>query len=90
MVTSHAGYMILRLRRYPAWRVTVNGRIATNLSRRGDGLTVVPVPEGPVELKADWTTTGDVILGRVLRVLVLLLLGALWLVERRICRRRIS
>ena len=87
-VTSHAGYLVLRLRSYPAWRVTVNGRVATNLPRRGDGLTVVPVPQGSVDLKADWTTTGDVIVGRWLSVLVLLLLTALCFVERRVSRRR--
>ncbi len=89
-VTSHAGYLILRLRSYPAWRVTVNGRVVTNLPRRGDGLTVVPVPQGPVDLRADWTTTGDVIVGRWLSVLVLLLLTALWILERRVSRCRFS
>ena len=89
-VTSHAGYLILRLRSYPAWRVTVNGRIPTNLPRRGDGLTVVPVPQGSVDLTADWITTDDVIVGRWLSVLVLLLLTALCFLERRISRLRFS
>ena len=68
-VTSRAGYLILRLRSYPAWRVTVNGRLAANLPSRADGLMAVPVPEGSVDLKVDWMTTEDVIVGRWLSVL---------------------
>ena len=85
-ITSDAGYLILRLRSYPAWRITVNGLPATNLPKRADGLIAVPVPEGPVDLKVDWTTTNDVILGRCLSVLTLLLLTTLGLLERKLAR----
>lgn len=63
-VTDHAGYLVLRLTRYPAWQVTVNGRAAQNPHKRDDGLLAVPVPAGPVALSADWTTTPDVVAGR--------------------------
>jgi hypothetical protein len=89
-VTSHAGYLILRLRSYPAWRVTVNGRLAANLPRRADALMAVPVPQGSVDLKVDWTTTDDVIVGRSLSVLSLLLLTALYFLERKLSRPRFS
>jgi hypothetical protein len=89
-VTSHAGYLILRLRSYPAWRVTVNGLLATNLPRRPDGLMAVPVPEGSVDMKVDWTTTDDVIAGRWLSVLSLLLLSGLCFLERKLSRARFS
>jgi hypothetical protein len=85
-VTSHAGYLILRLRSYPAWRITVNGQLATNLPKRADGLVAVPVPQGPVDLKVDWTTTTDVIIGRCLSLLSLLSLTALGLLERKLAR----
>jgi hypothetical protein len=78
----HAGYLILRLRTYPAWRITVNGRPASSLSRE-DGLTVIPVPKGPVDISADWTVTPDVHTGRWISGLALLLLAALGLFERR-------
>jgi uncharacterized membrane protein len=78
----HAGYLILRLRAYPAWRITVNGRPASTLGRE-DGLTVVPVNQGSAEIDADWTTTRDVLAGRWLSALALFLVTALWFCERR-------
>ena len=59
--TGQAGYLILRLRSYPAWRVMVNGRLIAGLPKRDDGLMAVPVPKGPVDLSVDWTTTPDVV-----------------------------
>jgi len=90
MDAGRAGYMVLRLRRYPAWRVTVNGRQAVNLPMRADGLIAVPVPQGPVDLKVDWTTAGDVIAGRWLSGLAVLLLTAVGFLERRLSRPRAS
>ena len=89
-VTPHPGYLILRLRIYPAWRVLVNGRPAGPLPQRDDGLMAVPVPEGPVDLRVDWTTTSDAIAGRWLSVLALLLLTVLWFLERKLARPRLS
>lgn len=77
------GFLVLRLRTYPAWRVRVNGKPAADLPERDDGLMAVPVPEGPVDLTVDWTTTPDVIAGRFLSCLSLIALAGLYLVERR-------
>jgi hypothetical protein len=82
-VLPRAGTLILRLRRYPAWRVAVNGRSADSLPWRDDGLMAVPVPRGAVTLTVDWTTTPDVIAGRWLSVLAVLLLAGVWLLERK-------
>jgi hypothetical protein len=89
-VIRHEGYLILRLRSYPAWRVAVNGRSVGSLPRRDDGLMAVPVPQGNVELNVDWTTTPDAIAGRWLSALTVLLLTGLWLLERKLCRPRLS
>ena len=78
----HAGALILRLRTYPAWHITVNGKPAAQLAEREDGLAVVAVPQGQVELDADWTTTSDVRAGRWLMLLALVLLASLWVFER--------
>lgn len=88
-VAARDGYMILRLRSYPAWRVTVNGQRATNLPAREDGLMAVPVSQGPVDLMVDWTTTADVIAGRYVSLMALLALAALGLVERRPIGKRL-
>ncbi len=77
-----AGFLVLRLRSYPAWRITVNGRVLDQgkLQARQDGLLSVPISQGAFEVTVDWTTTPDVLLGRWLSVLALLaLLGVAWL-----------
>ncbi|MGA9670075.1 MAG: 6-pyruvoyl-tetrahydropterin synthase-related protein [Terracidiphilus sp.] len=88
--TSSAGFLILRLRSYPAWQVMLNGRRVAAMPARADGLMVVPVPRGAVELTADWTTTPDVVAGRWLSGLVLVLITGLCLLERKLSRPRLS
>jgi hypothetical protein len=83
---SQAGYLILRLRSYPAWRVEVNDRPTADLPQRGDGLIAVPVRKGPVDLTVDWTATPDAVAGRWVSGQALLLLAAVWLLERRLQR----
>jgi hypothetical protein len=75
-----SGYLVLRLRRYPAWSVTVNGARVTDLGRRDDGLMVVPVAAGAVDVRADWQATPDVRAGRWISVTAFALTAALGLV----------
>jgi len=84
------GYLVLRLRRYPAWRVTLNGKAAATFDNRDDGLIAVAVEQGPVRLTIDWTTTGDVIAGRWLSGFALLLLAGLGWMELRLARPHLS
>jgi hypothetical protein len=79
----HAGYLILRLVSYPAWRIRVNGRPTEPTDPRDDGLIAVPVPQGPIDLAIDWTTTPDVTAGRSVSVAAILLLIALGWLERK-------
>jgi len=81
--TAHAGYLVLRLRGYPAWRVKVNGRAVDSLPFRKDGLMAVPVPQGAVDVRVDWTTTKDVVAGRWLSALSVLALTGVCLLGRR-------
>jgi len=82
-VLSHAGFVILRLRSYPAWQLKINGSPIPPQPRRDDGLMVVPVRPGTVDLTADWTATPDVVASRWLTALAVLLLAGLWFVERK-------
>jgi hypothetical protein len=75
----HAGTLILRLRKYPAWHIRVNGQPASESTPRDDGLIDLAVPEGPVEVTVDWTTTPDVWVGRWLSIVALLVLTAVCL-----------
>ena len=89
-VTPHAGYLILRLRTFPAWNVQVNGRPATFAPARDDGLMAVSVPQGSVDLTVDWTTTPDILVGRWLSGLALIFVTALCVLERRWGKARLS
>jgi hypothetical protein len=87
-VAARSGFMILRLVSYPAWQITVNGRVTAPADPRDDGLIAVPVPQGPVEVKADWITTSDVVAGRCVSGLALLLLAGLGFAERKLSRQQ--
>jgi len=43
----------------------------------------VPVPEGRINIAADWTTTGDVLTARLVSLAALALTAVLWLPTRR-------
>jgi hypothetical protein len=81
---AHAGYLVLRLLSFPAWRIRVNGQLLTALPRRDDGLIAVPVPQGPVDVTVDWTTSPDVVAGRWTSALALLLLLVCGWLERSV------
>jgi hypothetical protein len=68
----------------------VNGLQAANLPARADGLIAIPVSQGTVEVKADWTTTPDVIAGRCVTCAALLMVVSLSLLEHRFSRTRPS
>ncbi len=86
----HSGYLVLRLLRYPAWTLRLNGQPLTSVPPRDDGLIAVPVPSGPIHLTIDWTTTPGVLAGRWLCSISVLLLTGLWLCELRRARTRLK
>jgi hypothetical protein len=87
---GQAGYLVVRLRSYPAWDARVNGQPVSALPPREDGLMAVPVPEGRVNLTVDWKTTTDVLVGRWLSGLSALALAGFCLLARRSRRARLS
>ncbi|WP_263357169.1 hypothetical protein [Acidicapsa ligni] len=90
--SDHEGFVVLRLRRYPAWQITVNGKQPelSSIHPREDGLIAVPVTAGPSSIDVQWSTTPDVRLGRWVSLCALLLLIALWITERRTRAVRLS
>jgi 6-pyruvoyl-tetrahydropterin synthase related domain len=87
----HAGFLILHLREYAAWQVHLNGNLLAfgadpaipPLPHREDGLMVIPVGAGRVDLAVDWATTRDAVIGRWLSGLALILLTLLYFAERQ-------
>ena len=84
---QQAGFVVLRLQAYPAWRVAVNGKAAEPTDSRDDGLLAVPVSQGQVNVDVDWTTTPDVVAGRVVTGLAIALLLGLGVLEKRFARQ---
>ncbi len=79
-----AGYLIVRLRRFPAWQIERNGRRITIFLKRTDGLIVVPVERGTNRIRIHWMETADVRWGRSMSVAALLCWLLLWMrIERR-------
>jgi hypothetical protein len=89
-VIPHAGFLILRLRNYPAWRLSFKGGLAAVVPARDDGLMAVPVQQGQLALTADWATTPDAIAGRWISALSIVLITALCLLERKLSRPRVE
>ncbi|MGD0095876.1 MAG: 6-pyruvoyl-tetrahydropterin synthase-related protein [Terracidiphilus sp.] len=81
---SHAGFLILRLRSYPNWRVVMNGQPVSSMPQRSDGLMAISVPQGSIDLTADWATTPDVIASRWSSIVAVLILVGLWAIERKL------
>jgi len=87
----HAGFLILHLREYAAWKIRVNGKILAfgadsglpPLPLRQDGMMAIPTPAGHVDVAIDWATTRDVVIGRWLSAISLIVLIALCVAERR-------
>ncbi len=75
--------LILNLRDYPAWDVTVNGTEPKHL-QRDDGLIAVPLPPGSHEIAVRWRRLPDVWLGDGLTLSALCLAGWLGRRSRRI------
>lgn len=78
-----AGYLIVRLRRFPAWWIERNGRRVTILPARADGLIVVPVERGTNRIRIRWMETEDVSVGRWLSVAALFCWLLLWMSIKR-------
>lgn len=89
-VAEHAGYLILRLRYYPAWSVKVNGIPVATTAERERGLMAIPVPRGNVQVSVFWTTTGDVVAGRSVSGVALLLVTGMYMFERKRLRSHLN
>ena len=67
-------YLILNLRDYPAWRITLNGAPAPQRLHRPDGLIALPIPAGASTLAIAYANTPDQTLGDAITLLALPLL----------------
>jgi hypothetical protein len=66
--------LILNLRDYPAWRITLNGTPITTHANRDDGLIAFLIPAGPSTIDVTHTQPIDEILGDVISLASLAIL----------------
>jgi hypothetical protein len=66
--------LILDLRDYPTWRITLNGTPITNHIQRDDGLIALPIPAGPSTIVITYTQPPDQTLGDIISTFSLALL----------------
>jgi hypothetical protein len=83
VVTPEAGYAVLRLMDYPSWRVTVDGQSVNSRPLREDGLMAVPLNTGSHVIEVQWAATRDVVAGRAISVIALLMLAMAATLERK-------
>jgi uncharacterized membrane protein len=63
--------LILNLRDYPTWRVTLNGALVSTRLQRDDGLIAIPVPAGESAIDVSSTHPWDQIVGLIITLLSL-------------------
>jgi hypothetical protein len=56
-------FVVLNLRDYPAWRITINGRFAGARPHRDDGLIVLPVAGGISHIGITYVNAHDSLAG---------------------------
>jgi len=72
-VRSGAGFAVLRVMDYPAWRVSLNGARVDARPKREDGLMAVPITAGVSQIDVRYAATPDVWAGRVLSLMAAVL-----------------
>ncbi len=87
---NEQAYAVLRLERFPAWRVLLNGApCGARCLTREDGLLTVELPAARLSvIEVAWQTTTDAEWGRAVSGGAFLLIGLLFLRERRVMMGR--
>jgi hypothetical protein len=78
----------VRLLKYPAWHVTVDGNAAVSSGADETGQLLVQIPSGLHEVSVEFARTPDRTLGGAISILFVLGIGSWWAAEQR--RRRIG
>jgi hypothetical protein len=68
-------FLVLSLRDYPAWRISINGVPATSRPHREDGLIVLPIASGTSSVNITYAHTRDETAGWILSGISVLALG---------------
>jgi len=75
--------VVMKLFKFPAWRVTVNGRITAVQSREETGQLVIPLPAGRSDVEVRFVRTRDRIWGGILSLVAFICLTCLMVFDRK-------
>jgi hypothetical protein len=70
--------LVLRVWDYPAWRVTINGRVLDQRPQRDDGLMVFPLPAGSATVSVQYARTLDRTIGQSISAVAICAALILW------------
>ncbi|MGO9434331.1 MAG: hypothetical protein ACLP00_08550 [Terracidiphilus sp.] len=76
--------IVLRLMKYPAWRVEVNGATVTPQSDDPTGRMVIALPAGRSDVDVRFVRTPDRWIGDGVSLAAIILLGGFWYVKRKV------
>jgi hypothetical protein len=76
-------FLILDLRDYPAWRISLNGEPTPYRAQRDDGLIAIRIPAGPSTIDIRYAQTADQTLGDAITLLALVIFLLLLIMRRR-------
>ncbi len=80
---TQPAYAVLTLMDYPAWHISLNNKPQHIEIHREDGLMVLAVPAGNTTIDVQWQNTTDILWGRWLSAVAVLLLLLAWSWQRR-------
>lgn len=83
VMSVRPAFLVINLRDYPTWRITVNEAPSTHRPHRPDGLIVIPISKGKSAITITYALTADRVYGYLLTALGLLMLFGGWRAERR-------
>ncbi len=83
VTTAAPSFVVLNLRDYPAWRITINGDFVGARPHRDDGLIVLPVGSGVSRIGIAYVHGEDAVVGWIITVLSVGLLVLVWRLRMR-------
>jgi hypothetical protein len=82
VTTPVPAFVVLSLRDYPAWRITINGRSAGARPHRDDGLIVLPVAGGISHIGITYVNAHDSLAGWIVTSVSAIVLLFIWRRQR--------
>lgn len=86
LTTPVSEFVVLSLRDYPAWRITINGRFVGARPHRDDGLIVLPVDSGISHIGITYANAYDSMVGWIVTTVSAIVLLFAWRRTQRAAR----